>query len=80
MVPGIAQLQIVQEEVDRFVFRIVKAPDFGQQSLETIRALVTERFGPGVRHECDFVDRIPQEPSGKYRFCISRVEKTFCAS
>jgi len=77
MVPGLAQLQIVQEEVDRFVFRIVKAPDFGQQSLETIRALVAERFGPGVRHECDFVDRIPQEPSGKYRFCISKVQKHF---
>jgi len=77
MVPGIAQLQIVQEEVDRFVFRMVKGPDFGPRSLETIGDLVAERFGPGVRHECEFVDHIPQEPSGKYRFCISKVEKSF---
>ena len=75
MVPGVAQLQIVQEEVDRFVFRIVKGPDFGPQSLETLRTLVAERFGTEVRYECDFVDRILPEPSGKYRFCISKVEK-----
>jgi phenylacetate-CoA ligase len=75
LVPGIAQLQIVQEEVDRFVFRIVKAPDFGPPSLDKIRGLVVERFGPEVRYECQFVDRIRQEPSGKYRFCISKVPK-----
>jgi phenylacetate-CoA ligase len=75
LVPGIAQLQIVQESIDYFVFRIVRGPDFGPASLEKIRALVVERFGPGVRHECQFVDRIPQEPSGKYRFCISKVPK-----
>jgi phenylacetate-CoA ligase len=75
MVPGIAQLQIVQEEVDRFLFRVVKGREFGPRSLETIGALVTERFGPSTRYECEFVDRIPQEPSGKYRFCISKVMK-----
>ncbi|MHB1035980.1 MAG: phenylacetate--CoA ligase family protein [Pirellulales bacterium] len=77
MVPGVAQLQIVQEEVDRFVFRLVKGPDFGEASLATIARLVAERFGPGVRYECEFVDRILPEPSGKYRFCISKVEKSF---
>ncbi len=73
MVPGIAQLQIVQETVDTFVFRVVQGPDFGPASLDTIRRLVAERFGPGVRYTCEYVNRIPQEPSGKYRFCISKV-------
>jgi phenylacetate-CoA ligase len=77
MVPGLAQLQIVQEEVDRFLFRVVKAPEFGERSLETIRRLVVERFGPEVRYQCEYVDRIPQEPSGKYRFCISKVKNPF---
>jgi phenylacetate-CoA ligase len=80
LVPGIAQLQIVQEALDHFVFRIVRGPDFGSTSLEKIRGLVAERFGPDARYECDFVDRIPQEPSGKYRFCISKVEKSFCGT
>ncbi|MCE5268532.1 MAG: hypothetical protein LLG00_11670 [Planctomycetaceae bacterium] len=73
MVPGVAQLQIVQETIDRMVFRIVRGPDFGPASLDLIRRLVEERFGPSVTHTCEYVDRIPQEPSGKYRFCISKV-------
>ena len=32
-----------------------------------------ERFGKNVRYALEFVDLIPQEPSGKYRFCISHV-------
>ena len=54
-----------------------RGPQFGGASLDTIRTLVHERFGPAVRHECEYVEHIPQEPSGKYRFCISRVEKPF---
>jgi phenylacetate-CoA ligase len=76
-VPGLAQLQIVQETVRRFRFRIVRGPDFGPSSLERIAALVAERFGPGVAYDCEFVDRIAPERSGKYRFCISRVPNPF---
>jgi len=79
-VPGLAQVQIVQETVRRFRFRIVRAPDFGPASLERIGALVAERFGPDAVYDCEYVDRIPQEPSGKYRFCISRVENPFTRS
>jgi phenylacetate-CoA ligase len=28
-----------------------------------------------VRFEIELVDAIPQEPSGKYRFCISKVAR-----
>jgi phenylacetate-CoA ligase len=77
LVPGIAQLQIVQDAVDRFLFRIVPGPDFGTASSERIRYLVHERFGPDVAYNCEFVDSIPQERSGKYRFCISRVPNPF---
>jgi phenylacetate-CoA ligase len=76
-VPGLAQLQIIQETVLRFLFRIVRGPDFGPASLQRIGELVAERFGPDVVHKIEFVDAIPQEPSGKYRFCISRVENPF---
>jgi len=77
LIPGVFQLQIIQEEPDRFVFRIVKDDDFGPHSLAKLQSLVAERFGPGVRYECEFVDGIPREPSGKYRFCISKVQKSF---
>jgi phenylacetate-CoA ligase len=77
VVPGIAQLQIVQETIDRLLFRIVRDPCFGPASLEQLQALVYERFGPGVGYDCEYVERIPQEPSGKYRFCISKVKNPF---
>jgi phenylacetate-CoA ligase len=76
-VPGVAQLQIIQETLQRFRFRIVRGPDFGPGSLRRIGELVLERFGPGVGFEIEHVERIPQEPSGKYRFCISRVANPF---
>jgi phenylacetate-CoA ligase len=76
-VAGIAQLQIIQETVDRFRFRIVRDGAFGSDSLERLRELVYQRFGEEVEYECEYVERIPQEPSGKYRFCISKVENPF---
>jgi phenylacetate-CoA ligase len=79
-VPGIAQLQIIQESVSRFLFRIVRGPDFGPASLEKIETLAAELFGPGVAYECEYLDTIPPEPSGKYRFCISRVPNPFTRS
>lgn len=77
LVPGVAQIQILQEAVDRFVFRIVRGADFGPASEEKIASLVTERFGEPTTYECEYVERIPQEPSGKYRFCISKVSNPF---
>jgi phenylacetate-CoA ligase len=77
LVPGVAQLQIIQETVSHFRFRIVRDGDFGPASLQRLRELVSERFGAAVDHECEYVERIPQEPSGKYRFCISRVPNPF---
>lgn len=76
-VPGIAQLQVIQEAVDYFRFRIVRGPNFGSHSLERMRTLVSERFGLGVGYDCEYVERIPQDPSGKYRFCISKVPHSF---
>ncbi len=78
-VPGIAQLQIVQDSVSRFVFRIVRGAAFGPETLEQIERLTRKRFGPEVSYECEFVERIPQEASGKYRFCISKVPNPFTA-
>jgi phenylacetate-CoA ligase len=79
-VPGVAQMQIVQEAIQHFRFRIVRSPDFGPESLRRIEALVHERFGPEVFYECEYVAQIPQEPSGKYRFCISKVPNPFTQS
>ncbi len=77
MLPGFSQIQIIQEEKDRFTFNLVKAAEYTPQSLETLDQLVKKRFGEETRYEAVFMDEIPLESSGKYRFCISKVEKKF---
>jgi phenylacetate-CoA ligase len=76
-VPGVVQFQIIQETVRRFRFRVVRGPDFRPESLERLDSLVTRHFGPEVEYRCEYLDSIPPEPSGKYRFCISRVPNPF---
>jgi phenylacetate-CoA ligase len=73
LVPGVAQIQIIQEQLRRFVFRIVRGADWTSASDRKLAELVAERFGKNVRYTIEFVELIPQEATGKYRFCISHV-------
>jgi len=70
---GIYQMQIVQNEKDSLLLRMVKGEDFSDQV--TIRPLRTEfeKIFPGTSMQIDFTDRLPQEASGKYRFAICNV-------
>lgn len=79
LVPGVAQIQIVQEALDRFLFRIVRDTAFSEASERRIEQLVADRFGTQATWKCEFVEAIPQEPSGKYRFCISHVTRAHFA-
>ena len=72
-IPGLIQLQIIQEGIDSFVYNVVRGPNFDDRSMSRIAELTKTRFGDTAEHECHFVDKIAQEPSGKYRFCISKV-------
>jgi phenylacetate-CoA ligase len=74
-VPGVAQIQFVQETLERFLFRIVRDSAFGPESERALAALVEKWFGSATQWRCEFVEAIPQEPSGKYRFCISHVAR-----
>ena len=74
-IPGAAQVQIVQESLAELRIRIVPDERFGDESRQKIAHLVEETFGLEVRYEVELVDAIPQEPSGKYRFCISKVAR-----
>jgi phenylacetate-CoA ligase len=74
-IPGAAQVQIVQETVHHLRVRLVPDERFGVESERVIARLVHDTFGPAVRYEVERVAAIPQEPSGKYRFCISKVAR-----
>src|SRR5207249_5185438 len=55
LVPGVAQIQIVQEQLRRFLFRIVRGTEWGPASERKLADLVTERFGRNLRYELEFV-------------------------
>lgn len=73
LIPGTAQVQVVQESLTELRIRLVPDEAFGAHSRQKIDELVQELFGSGVLYDVELVDAIPQEPSGKYRFCISKI-------
>jgi len=72
-VPGIKQMQLVQENLKGLNINRVKGSDHNP---ETDRALISELqevFGDSVSITIQDVSEIPQESSGKYRFAICKV-------
>jgi phenylacetate-CoA ligase len=74
LIPGVEQVQIVQDRIDHLLIRAVPAPSFAPESRARMAALVSERFGTEMSHDLELVDRIPQERSGKYRFTICELD------
>ncbi len=73
--PGIAEGQVVQLELDRFLINLVPSPQFSPQDEEVVRARLQTRLGPEVQVDFAPLDAIPRDPSGKYRAVISRVQR-----
>lgn len=72
-IPGVDQIQIVQETVDFFTLNIVKGRNFDESSLQAISRLIQDFFGPEMKYTCQFVAEIGQGRTGKYQFTISKV-------
>jgi phenylacetate-CoA ligase len=76
--PGVAQMQIVQENLDRIVLKVVKDTNWTDA---TTGMLVNEfKASVGAHNDIDieFLASIPQERSGKFRFAISKVPNPYC--
>lgn len=72
-IPGLEQLQVVQPTFDEIVLNVVRAPDFSAASEQALLAEIRTVFGPGINIRAEYMERIPQELSGKYRFSICRI-------
>ena len=77
LLPEIKQLQIVQDRKDHLILRVVKSNNYKKETEIKIQALFNDRFGLAMTYELEYLNMIPQEPSGKYRFCISKIENPF---
>jgi phenylacetate-CoA ligase len=73
-VPGVLQIQLIQEQLDLLRLNIVKDASFDRRSVDRITMLVRDFFGEGMNFETVFMEDIPQESSGKYRFTICKVD------
>jgi phenylacetate-CoA ligase len=71
--PGIRQLQLVQEERGALVANLVPATGWSETVAQNLTASLRDALGADLRVEIRLAERIAQEPSGKYRFSICRV-------
>jgi phenylacetate-CoA ligase len=72
-IPGIEQLQIVQSAREEIVLNVVRANDFTQATEQALLREFQSVFGEGIVFRIRYVESVPQETSGKYRFSICRV-------
>lgn len=72
-VPGVRQAQIVQRERERLMFNLVIDSQFGAESKAMIAEKVRHFFGASMVADYHFVEYIPKEASGKYRFSICEI-------
>ncbi len=71
--PGIAQMQVVQEELAHATVNLVPAADYDEATGRALVDALRGWLGEGLEVALNLVDRIPQEKSGKYRFTICRI-------
>jgi phenylacetate-CoA ligase len=71
--PGIGQLQVVQDEVSRLTVNLVRADGWRDETIDALTVFFRDALGAELRLDVVYVDRIPREANGKYRFSICRV-------
>jgi phenylacetate-CoA ligase len=72
--PGLKKVQVIQESVKDFRVRYVPGPAFTQADLDLLQTNLRNFFPNQLRWGFEQVKDIEREPSGKTRFCISRVD------
>lgn len=73
-IPGLAQLQIIQESIDQFVLNVVPSAAYTDNSGDELRGVLYENFGADADLKLNLVERLSQERNSKYRFSICRVK------
>lgn len=71
---GIKDFRVVQRTHDRLEITLVRAADYGDETLERFRAHVRDKFGADMELDFRFVEAIPLEKSGKRLFVYSELD------
>ena len=70
---GVEAFRIVQEDYDLITLYLVVNGQFTPSGEEAIRQDWDRRLGGGVAIRTEYVDKIPPEKSGKFRYVVSKV-------
>ena len=71
----IDQYQIVQEDPNSIVVRIIKGKDYKKEDEASIRDSFTKSVGK-INIRFDYVDTVPTSRAGKHRFIINNFSDT----
>jgi phenylacetate-CoA ligase len=72
---GVRECQIIQEEVDLIVLKIVRDVSFSQTSEHVLKENLWARLGHEMRVHIDFVERIPRTARGKFKGVVSNLSR-----
>ena len=75
-IPGIHQMQIIQNDREKLLINIVKRSNFSNDTTMKSLGEEFEKAFPGMEMVLDFAEKIPQERSGKYRFAICNIRNS----
>jgi phenylacetate-coenzyme A ligase PaaK-like adenylate-forming protein len=71
---GIEAFKLVQESLLLTRVVLVRGSQFDEGNLERIRTALKQRLGNSVEIRIEFVDSIPAEASGKFRYVVSNLD------
>jgi phenylacetate-CoA ligase len=72
-IPGIEQMQLIQNDLNRVCARVVKDDAFTEESAHLLRGELQASLGSDVHIDLQYVLALDQTRSGKYRFAICNV-------
>lgn len=72
-IPGIEQMQLIQESRNELTINLVRDSSFTPLSERRLREEISSVFGAELDLRLEFVDTIPQEENGKFRFAICKL-------
>jgi phenylacetate-CoA ligase len=72
-IPGIEQMQLIQNMSESICVKVVKDDQFDWVSEEKLRKEMKEVFGGGISIDLQFVSELDRTQAGKYRFAICNI-------
>lgn len=74
---NIVESQIIQKNIDELVVKIVRNKRYNEDDENKLLVAFNERLGKQINIKLKYVDSIPKEKSGKFRWVISNIKPSF---